>query len=227
MSNEQSLNTVTVNGPDTTKALPSAETLSAAGELEIYTSCGEKVQFKSLFRDQEVKTVIVVFIRHFFCGACHAYVESLASTSQAALDASNARILIIGCGAYEGIDPYRERTLSQSPIASSISIYADPSRKLFHALGMTYLNIDRPPADQPTPAYLGSMSIIRRSLTSIYRAITHNPSMIGWQGNIFQNGGEFVFGPGMNCRFASRMRNPEDHVPVEELMKAAGVGHGE
>ncbi|KAF6753194.1 hypothetical protein DFP72DRAFT_814395 [Ephemerocybe angulata] len=218
MSNEQNLNTVTVDDPNT-KALPSAETLSAAGELEIYTSGGEKVQFKSLFRDQEVKTVIVVFIRHFFCGA---YVESLASTSQAALDASNARVVIIGCGAYEGIDPYRG-----TPIASLISIYADPDRKLFHALGMTYLNIDRPPADQPTPAYLGGMSIIRRSLTSIYRAITHNPSMIGWQGNIFQNGGEFVFGPGMNCRFASRMRNPEDHVPVEELMKAAGVGQGQ
>ncbi|KAF6749311.1 hypothetical protein DFP72DRAFT_545156 [Ephemerocybe angulata] len=227
MSNRPNSNTGTVlNDSSDAKALPNAETISAAGELEIYDSGGEKVQFKSLFSDQEVQTVIVVFIRHFFCGACHAYVESLASTSQASLDASNTRIVIIGCGAYEGIVPYRERTLSQSPIASLISIYADPDRKLFHALGMTYLNIDRPPADQPTPAYLGGMSIIRRSLASIYRAIT-NPSMIGWQGNIFQNGGEFVFGPGMNCRFASRMRNPEDHVPVEELMKAAGVGQGE
>lgn len=37
-----------------------------------------------------------------------------------------------------------------------------------------------------------------------------NPSLIGKQGKLSQLGGDFIFGPGNTCSFASRMRHTED-----------------
>ncbi|KAF6753168.1 hypothetical protein DFP72DRAFT_1170981 [Ephemerocybe angulata] len=211
------------NAGDDPKALPTPETLAAAAALDIYDADGAKVKFGSLFEDQSTKTLIVVFIRHFFCGACHAYVESISSTSQAAFEESNTKVAVIGCGDHAAIRPYRETSLAQSPSSSSFTFYTDPTRTLFHTLGMTYCNLDRTPAGQPTPAYLGPLGFMRRLGQALWRGPVKNPSMIGKHGNEKQNGGEFVFGPGMECRFASRMRHTEDHVPVEELLQAAGV----
>lgn len=71
--------------------LPSAEAIAAAGEIPVYDAEGNKVLFKTLYShtpeegegggeaqrrqggDVDVVTMIV-FIRHFYCGLCQAYV---------------------------------------------------------------------------------------------------------------------------------------------------------
>lgn len=45
----------------------SEETLKKAGDLEIFDENGTKLKFSSLYSD---KQVLIVFIRHFFCGNC-------------------------------------------------------------------------------------------------------------------------------------------------------------
>ena len=93
--------------------------------------------------------------------------------------------------------------------------FADPTRKLYHALGMDIESLERTPKGQPRPSYisLGPISDIIRSLwvstcfmltvvtsniniTIIKRGPIKNPSFIGKNGNISQLGGEFIFGPG-------------------------------
>ncbi|KAF8167139.1 AhpC/TSA antioxidant enzyme-domain-containing protein [Crassisporium funariophilum] len=195
------------------KAVPDAKTIVEASELEVFDSKGDKVKFGSIF--EEGKTV-VVFIRHFFCGACQAYVEQLATVPKAALEEAVTRIVIIGCGEWDPIAMYAETTKFEGPI------YADPTRTLYRALGMNIENMAGTPAGEKKPSYL-ILSSFSNAMQSIWRGPLKNPNLIGKQGNMSQLGGDFVLGPGPTCSFASRMRNSEDHVEVADLMKEAGV----
>ncbi|KAF8639368.1 hypothetical protein AX17_001557 [Amanita inopinata Kibby_2008] len=194
---------------------PDETTLSQASELTVYDSKGEQIKFGSLY--SRSKTV-VVFIRHFFCGSCQAYVRQLAGVPQSALDAANTKIIVIGCGDWAAIKEYAETTGFSGPI------FADSSRKLLHALGMTIENLAVTPTGQERRSYL-TMSKFANVISSIWRGPLMHPTLIGKQGNISQLGGEFIFGPGNICSFASRMQHTEDHVEVAELMASAGVSY--
>jgi len=194
------------------KAIPDENTITEAAELEIFDVKGDKVKFGSIF----VEKTIVVFIRHFFCGACQLFVESLASVPKEALDQAGTRIVVVGCGEYNAIATYAETTHFTGPI------YADPSRKLYHTLGMDIENLATTPANEEKRSYL-TMGLFSTTIMSIWRGPIKNPTLIGKQGNISQLGGDFIFGPGNTCSLASRMRHTQDHIEVADLVKAAGV----
>ncbi|KAF8712463.1 hypothetical protein AX14_013071 [Amanita brunnescens Koide BX004] len=192
--------------------IPDQQTLSRASDLIIYNSTGEEVKFGSLF---EAHKTIVVFVRHFFCGACQAYVSQLTDRAQSVLDTSNIKIVVIGCGEWALISTYAEMTGFAGPI------FADPSRELYHALGMTIETLSTTPKGQKKRSYLTG-SFFVRSVQSAWKALQH-ATFIGKQGNISQLGGEFIFGPGKTCTFAYRMQHTEDHIEVAELLEAAGA----
>ncbi|TFK19670.1 hypothetical protein FA15DRAFT_708771 [Coprinopsis marcescibilis] len=198
-------------------SIPDGDSLSKAAALDVYDSDGVKVNFGALF---EKEKVVVVFVRHFFCGVCQLYVENLAKVPEEALSKAGTRIVVVGCGEWSPIKFYQETTGFKGPI------YADPSRALYRALGMTLETLARQPADVPRPSYLSTTSVVQNLFTSIGK-IVRNPFLLGKQGNFSQLGGDYVFGPGLRCSFTSRMKNTEDHVPVVDLMKAAGVEYTE
>ncbi|KAI0807773.1 AhpC/TSA antioxidant enzyme-domain-containing protein [Fomes fomentarius] len=193
-------------------ALPTPDTLAKAAALNVFDAEGKEVSFATIIRDQKT---IVVFIRHFFCGSCQQYVMQLASVRQEALDEANTRLVVIGCGEWKMINNYREITDFKG------SVYADPSRALYSTFGMVE-NLGTTPAGQEKRSYLGR-SLFGNILKSLQLGPLKTPQFIGKQGNISQNGGEFIFGPGETCTYASRMRHSEDHVEVDELIKQAGV----
>lgn len=195
------------------KAIPDNETLSRAANLDVVDFKGENVKFGQII---ERKT-IVVFIRHLFCGSCQAYVEQLAKVSQEALDAADTSIVVIGCGEWNPIQSYAETTGFKG------RIFADPTRTLYRELGMNIESLERTPAGQERRSYL-VLGAFANATQSIWKALRH-PSHVGKQGNFAQLGGEFIFGPGTVCSFASRMQHTEDHVEVADLLKAASVGH--
>ncbi|KAK0215142.1 AhpC/TSA antioxidant enzyme-domain-containing protein [Armillaria fumosa] len=196
--------------------LPQQSALANASDIEVSDSTGSTVKFGTLLPADPSEKVVVVFIRHFFCGSCRQYVEQLASVPQESLERSKTRIVIIGCGHSDAISFYKESTKFPG------NIYADPTRKLYHALGMDIENLAATPAGKERRSYL-KLGIFSNAMSSIFKGPLKRPSLIGKQGNISQLGGEFVFGPGKECTFASRMQNTEDHVEVSELMKHAGV----
>ncbi|KAG7443868.1 uncharacterized protein BT62DRAFT_971657 [Guyanagaster necrorhizus] len=196
--------------------IPQQFALTVAFELEIFDSTGSAVKFGSLLPSDVAGKVVVVFIRHFFCGSCKQYVEQLASVPKESLDKSNVRIIIIGCGHSDAISVYKESTKFPG------QIYADPSRKLYHALGMNIETLAATPAWKEKRSYL-KLGTFSNVVSSIFKGPLQTPGLIGKQGNISQLGGDFVFGPGKHCIFASRMQHTEDHVEVSELMKHAGV----
>ncbi|KAF8194092.1 AhpC/TSA antioxidant enzyme-domain-containing protein [Pholiota molesta] len=198
-----------------TPAIPDAETLSKAAELEVYDVKGEKVKFGELIKDRKT---VVVFIRHFFCGSCQAFVQQLGSVSSDSLAKADTQIVIIGCGEWNPISAYVEMTNYTGPI------YADPTRELYHTLGMDIENLEVTPKGETKRSYL-ILSRFANTMKSIWNGPIKNAALIGKQGNISQLGGDFIFGPGNTCSLASCMRHTEDHMEVADLMKEAGVSY--
>ncbi|KAH7909063.1 AhpC/TSA antioxidant enzyme-domain-containing protein, partial [Hygrophoropsis aurantiaca] len=122
--------------------------------------------------------------------------------------------VVVGCGDWQAIRHYKEVT------SFPYGINADPTRKLYHALGLTIENLAGTPAGQERRSYLRKGDVAN-ALASTWRALK-NPSLMGKQGNISQLGGEFVF-KSNECSFASRMQHTQDHTEVDDLMRTAGV----
>ncbi|KAF9466651.1 AhpC/TSA antioxidant enzyme-domain-containing protein [Collybia nuda] len=194
--------------------LPDASALLKASKLNIFDSQGKEVDFGTVFKKEKV---IVVFIRHFFCGNCQQqYVEQLAAVPKDGLEKASTKIVVVGCGEWNPIKSYAETTGFQG------TIFADPSRQVYHALGMDIKKLAGTPAGEKKRSYLitGRFS---NAMLSIWKGPLKNLSLIGKQGNISQLGGEFILGPGLECSYAYRMQHSEDHAEVADLMKAAGV----
>ncbi|KAG6810528.1 hypothetical protein H0H92_011446 [Tricholoma furcatifolium] len=192
--------------PFQASSIPDAETLSSVSKLEILNSTGEKVAFGSLFESQRT---IVVFIRHFFCGM---FVEKLAEISDEALETAGTKIVVIGCGDWQPIQSYAGKVMinfTMEPLSKAIAlwpettgftgpIYADPSRALYHALGMTITNLETTPSGEQRKSYL-TKGVLSNAMSSIWNGPLKHPNLIGKQGNISQLGGEFVLGPGTHA----------------------------
>ncbi|KAH9486022.1 Peroxiredoxin-like 2C [Psilocybe cubensis] len=197
------------------KELPDQKTLEEAGNCDILDIDGNKVKFSTIFAEQKT---IVVFIRHFFCGVSNKplYVEALASVPEEALTQASTRIVVIGCGGYGPIKSYKEATKFNG------LFFADPSLKLYHALGMDIESLEKTPVGEVKRSYL-TLSAFSNLMMSLWRGPFKHPWQVGKQGKFTQLGGEFILGPGSTCLFASRMKHTEDHVEVKDLMKEAGV----
>ncbi|EKM84440.1 hypothetical protein AGABI1DRAFT_82093 [Agaricus bisporus var. burnettii JB137-S8] len=192
--------------------LPSEEELKKAGDCNVLDSQGNEVQFSSIY---SANKTIIVFIRHFFCGE---YVAALANIPKDKLDSSNVKVVVVGCGDWQAIkgSGYAALTNLQG------DIFTDPTRNLYRALGMNIENLETTPSGEKKRSYI-KKSTVSGILSSVWNGPLKNPNLLGKQGNISQLGGEFVFGPGNVCSFASRMQHTEDHVEVDDLLKAAGV----
>lgn len=180
------------------------------------------------------RRVLVIFIRHFFCGNCQEYLSRLAThpfLSADRLAAQNLSLVIIGCGTSSHIDSYR--TLLDLP--RSWQLYSDPTSGLYRLLGMQRsLSLGA-----RAPRY------IQRSLTgNMLRSVAQGMRRIpegdvlgagGWD----VNGGEFLFEmspkevgglrkmekDAWSLTWCHRMRNSRDHTELDELLPAIGLVH--
>jgi len=185
-------------------------TLGTIADYSVWSEKGEEIKFGSLYAERKT---VVVFIRHFFCGMCQNYLIELAKVPKESFEAANTDIIVVGCGEWALIKQYKEDTGYYYPI------YADPSRKLYKALGLI-ASLAPPPSDAPKKSYVGS--VVSTTIHSTLRALK-SPIAFFKGGDITQLGGDFILGPGNHCSFASRMRWTTDHVEVPDLMAAAGV----
>ncbi|KAK7062871.1 hypothetical protein VNI00_000368 [Paramarasmius palmivorus] len=200
--------------------------LQKASEIEVWDSSGIKIKFGSIFATQ--KTIVVFIpsssymanpdilrvIRTLLLRGKN-YVVQLAGVPTLALQEAGTEIVLVGCGEWQGIKFYAEKTGFKG------RMYAEPSRELYHALGMNIETLALTPAGQEKRSYVSGTiagNVIKGTLDFL-----KNPTLIGKQGNVSQIGGDFVFGPGNKCSFAHLMQHTEDHVEVAELMKHAGV----
>ncbi|KAK7885171.1 hypothetical protein LTR67_010662 [Exophiala xenobiotica] len=207
------------------EAMPNSSTLKQAFEHEIYSSDGTPLSFGSLFNNNNNNTslgvtsrgdehqpspsILVIFIRHFFCGNCQEYIRRLSSADspfdptsrhqqQHALHLGNfskpttttdphppppPAVVIIGPGSPSLLASYASRTQCAFPI------YADPSTQLYDILGMhrTLSMGVKSPAYIQHSLWSGAV----KSAWQIVKRVGNGDAMDGgdWQ----VNGGEFLF----------------------------------
>jgi len=173
---------------DSNNDLPSAETIARIGNYVVLDRHGKSHTFKSLYAGKHVaRRVLVIFVRHFFCGQCQEYLKTLSAsiTPDALLRLPiSTFIAVVGCGDPALIDMYTDITNCPFPV------YADPTRKLYSELGMI-----RTLAPGPRPAY-ATKNILKTSLEGIVQGLKQIPKgLANKSGDMRQIGGEFLFEP--------------------------------
>ncbi|TAQ90061.1 hypothetical protein B7494_g1618 [Chlorociboria aeruginascens] len=240
-----------VGDVNTNNDLPTQEMLKRVDNMTLLDKDGKAVPFKALYTGPNVaRRVLVVFIRHFFCGNCQEYLRTLtASISPESLLQLPIPtfIAVVGCGKPSLIPMYQEVTSCPFPI------YADPTKQLYDELGMLRtLNLGPRPEYQRRGTFQGMVQ-------SVIQGLKQLPGGKTFQGGDYQQvGGEFLFEPvDPNTPFASpaaspavgsgndedkkfgangyseekrvtwchRMRNTRDHAEIPELREVLGFSN--
>lgn len=173
---------------ETNNDLPSYKTLKKIENYVVLDRDGKTHPFKSLYTGSNVaRRVLIIFVRHFFCGNCQDFLRSLseAITPEALLQLPvSTFIAVIGCGDQSLIDMYVRETGCPFPV------YTDPTRSLFNALDMT-----KTLALGSKPAYMRN-SLSRSIINSVVQGLKQIPSgNVLKMGDQRQVGGEFLFEP--------------------------------
>ncbi|KAM3439941.1 hypothetical protein MY4824_002448 [Beauveria thailandica] len=242
----------------TNDEIPSDATLAEVANYVLLDKHGKSHTFQSLYNSPNgARRVLVVFVRHFFCGNCQEYIRALAESisSEALLRLPvTTSIVIIGCGDPQLIEMYIEAT------KCPFSLYTDPKSALFEALGMV-----KTLALGEKPAYI-KMGFLKGVFTGMSQALRQLPRGLTLKsGDQRQVGGEFLFEPldlvtplttptdgqggsaimeafdqiaGQgDCKkhlemkkitWCHRMRGTRDHAEIPEIMELLGLdGHGQ
>ncbi|TFB07742.1 Thioredoxin-like protein [Trichoderma ghanense] len=172
----------------TNNELPSAEVQKMIEDYIVLDKDGKSRTFRSLYMGPNVaRRVLVIFIRHFFCGNCQEYLRTLSEVitpdSLLRLPISTF-ITVVGCGDPKLIDMYAKETGCPFPI------YTDPTRQLFDALGMVKtLTMGVKPAYTKKSTSKGIFDSIVQGLRQVPKGLALK------SGDHRQVGGEFLFEP--------------------------------
>ncbi|KAJ5168717.1 uncharacterized protein N7482_004311 [Penicillium canariense] len=183
---------------------PSTDAIRKVEDYMVFDSKGEKHTFQSIYDGPDsTGRVLVIFIRHFFCGAIRP--DEL---RQLPVPTSFA---IIGCGDPGLIDFYAKETGCTFPI------YADPANTLYDDLGMSMTY-----ALGPRPEYFRK-SMVRIVSESLVQGFKHFTSGLATKGGDSKRvGGEFLFEPSEDgeakrIAWCHRMTTTRDHTGLKEL----------
>ncbi|KAK7932381.1 hypothetical protein PG985_003093 [Apiospora marii] len=246
-----------INPPDfqgevlTNNDLPTQATLKKLENHTVLDSSRKSHTFKSLYSGPNVaRRVLIIFVRHFFCGNCQEYLRMLSAaiTPEALLALPVPTfIAVIGCGAPELIKSYISETHCPFPV------YADPTKVLYNELGMV-----RTLAMGNRPAYMQHKSVAQTVMSGIVQGLKQVKSgLVLKMGDQRQVGGEFLFEPASlsldspiptpsdeektidldekagpaddgkseekKVTWCHRMRTTRDHVEIPELMEVLGL----
>ncbi|KAH9856665.1 hypothetical protein C2E23DRAFT_721885, partial [Lenzites betulinus] len=183
--------------------------IARAAGLTVIAQNGLRVPFGELFKERKT---IVCFIRHFWCVRFKFdYMYSISRN----VDVENLKragidFVLIGNGSHGMIKSYRH--IFRTPIP----MYTDPTLRLHAALGMTLRTSD-PGPDSEKGSYIrhgpiGGLAMVVRNALRV--------GMPVWErgGDASQLGGEFVFGPGLNCLYAHRMITTRSHASILDVL---------
>ncbi|KAF2149246.1 hypothetical protein K461DRAFT_231206 [Myriangium duriaei CBS 260.36] len=194
---------------------PSREVLAEAGEIPLYDSAGNTRLFKTLFSRGEVvgSRQLIIFIRHFYCGACKAYIDALSANINNRDTPLPTSIAIVGCGSPELIRHYKATTQCPFPI------FADPSRSIFRLLGM---HISLNMFGRRRPKYMADINLQRWMGGQLKDVSSVKGKKRFMGGNVMQIGGEFLFENG-EVTWCHRMRNYRGHAEVDVIKRILDI----
>ena len=213
---------------------PTKGDLEKVADLPVLDQNRKKYTFKSLYADNQngPRQVLVIFIRHFFCGVCmpppphflamrdtdkhpqncqeylRTFASSITPESLSALSIPT-EVVVIGCGQPHLIPTYVQETGCPFPI------YADPTRKLYRLFRLTStLNLGK------SPEYM-QRSLFSMVMSSLFQELRSGRNMLSG-GDFRQVGGEFLFQNG-KVTWCHRMKSTRDHAEVPLIRQQLGL----
>ncbi|KAF8251911.1 hypothetical protein K440DRAFT_653015 [Wilcoxina mikolae CBS 423.85] len=188
------------------ESLPPASSLEHLKTLSVFDRTGAAIAFPTLITTDSLEKIVVVFIRHFYCGSCQDFVRALTtapSLTPSALSSRNAKLIIIGCGDSSLISEYA------SQLSAPWEFFSDPSGAIYDTLGM-----HKSLASGKKPDYIKT-GILSAVWSGIVSGLKSGPTK---GGNITRNGGEFLW-VGQKLEWCHRMQNTRDHLEVSQIVK--------
>ncbi|KAF7667467.1 hypothetical protein LDENG_00061250 [Lucifuga dentata] len=151
-------------------------------------------------------------LQNFLCYSCKEYVDDLSKIPRETLEDAGIRLVVIGQSSHHHIESFYSLT------GFPHQIYVDPERCIYKKLGMKREEKFTDSA-QPSPHVKSSMFV--GHMKSIWRAMT-SPAF-DFQGDLHQQGGAIIAGPGSQVHFSHFDMNRLDHMPINWLLQLAGV----
>ncbi|KAM7416018.1 hypothetical protein PAMA_018202 [Pampus argenteus] len=153
-----------------------------------------------------------IILQTFLCYSCKEYVEDLSKIPRETLQDSGISLVVIGQSAHHHIAPFCSLT------GYPHEIFVDPERCIYQKLGMKR---EEKFTDSAHPNPHVKSGIFMGQLKSIWRAMT-SPAF-DFQGDLHQQGGAIIAGPGSQVHFSHFDMNRLDHMPINWLLQHAGV----
>ncbi|KAH7385590.1 hypothetical protein DE146DRAFT_667620 [Phaeosphaeria sp. MPI-PUGE-AT-0046c] len=186
--------------------------LSEALKVDVYDQEGRT---KTLGELVDGKRTALVFIRHFWCLNCQAYVRCLSEAIPPSKLPPNSHILVIGCGSYQPIKTYAAQSSSDYPI------YTDPTLRL-HSIFKFRSNLaEGKDGDEQRDYMRNAGSTMTRIWGGIKGALGHLEH-VNHVGPKALNGGEAVISAEGNMEYLYRMQNTVDHTDISKIASLLG-----
>lgn len=174
--------------------------------MVVYDEIGNKIRFGDIYKRQKT---IIVFTRHFLCFVCKDYVEDLALIPYEYLQEADVRVVVIGPAPFKFIKDFKKVTGFMG------SLYTDPEREIYKVLGlkeaMEHGNSNESKHIKQNP-FMGVMR-------SVWRGMKYKE----FQGDVKQQGGALILGPGNEIHYTHIDKNSADHTSINTLLEIAGV----
>lgn len=172
----------------------------------VYDGLGNSIKFGDIYKMQKT---IIVFTRHFLDFITKDYLEDLAAIPLEYLQEANVRLVVIGPAPCKFINDFKRETGYQ------YTLYCDPDRELYSTLNLTcedgIVDVNQSKHVKQN-AFMGTL----RNMWKIMRVQE-------WQGDVKQQGGAFILGPGDVVHYCHLDKNQVDQAPINDLLKKAGV----
>lgn len=175
-------------------------------KLFVFDELGNKIQFTDIFKKQKT---IVIFVRHLLDFITKEYVEDLAIIPLEYLQEADVRLVVIGPAHFKFIKPFRKLTGYQ------YTFYCDQEREVYKALGL-HEKMAFGKLEQSKHIKSG---VVMGVVKSVWRAMQTQE----YQGDVQQQGGSFIIGPGEVVHFHHLDETATDHVNINDLLQEAGV----
>lgn len=172
----------------------------------VYDGMGNKITFGDIYKKQKT---IIVFVRHFLDFVTKDYVEDLGMIPLEYLQEADVRLVVIGPAPYKFINDFKKET------SFNYTLYCDPEREI-------YATLELEQGYEPTDVSK-SRHVKQNAFMGVLRNMWKIMRVQEWQGDVKQQGGAYILGPGEVVHYIHVDKNQIDHAPINELLKRAGV----
>ncbi|MGH7400203.1 MAG: SelL-related redox protein, partial [Candidatus Rokuibacteriota bacterium] len=168
---------------------------AALGQMTVLDETGTAV---SLGRFWIERPVVLAFVRHLGCIFCRQQVAGL-SKRVPEIERRGGILVVVAPAKPEHIAGFRESTGYQG------ALFVDPALRAFKTAGLVH---SRASTYHPLAVLKG------------IRAMAQGFRQVGRQGDVVQQGGTFVLGPGDRVRYEWRDRYAGDNPDLDEVVEA-------